>query len=165
MRTYNLVWWVYISYCTDCTYSILYKQKTDKNRGDNVGFQIIIFCVSTMWYFYNKQPRSKTISCGRMYWLQQGECHLKRSIKNNSYLLLNILDSQFPWCSSGPGKLFCWGRGSPPLVHRRSPRVPRGPEGQTIVPLSLIPADRFHCYFRDNCLLFIFDEKKQHDHR
>ena len=67
MRMYNLVWWVYISYCTDCTYSILYKQKTDKNRGDNVGFQIINFCVSTMWYFYNKQPRSKTISCGRMY--------------------------------------------------------------------------------------------------
>ena len=29
-------------------------------------------------------------------------------------------------------------------VGRRSPRVPRGPEGQTLVSLSLIPADRFY---------------------
>ena len=39
-------------------------------------------------------------------------------------------------------------------VGRRSPRVPRGPEGQTLVSLSLIPADRFYCYFFLDKILF-----------
>ena len=76
----------------------------------------------------------------------------------NSYYSVEYLGQQsIPLCfSSATGKLFCW-----PEIPQRSPGDQKT---KPSFPLSVIPADRFHCYFQNNRLLFLLcDKEKQND--
>ena len=159
---YILLHRMYAQYST--TGTIWTEDWHKQRRQDHVEFKILdlLYVLSTLHYIFQILPMQNYI-WEDLRWREQVRI-FNKNVKNILFILLNILASQFPWCSSGPGKLFCWGRRSPPRVHRRSPRVPRGPESQTLVPLLLIPADRFHCYFQNNRLLFLLcDKEKQHD--
>lgn len=154
----------YISYCTDCIYSTTGTIWTEdwhkQRRQDHVEFKILdlLYVLSTLHYIFQILPMQNYI-WEDLRWREQVRI-FNKNVKNILFILLNILASQFPWCSSAREN-YSVGAGDP---HHGSIGVPHGSPGdQRAKPSSLFywfPQTDFIAIFRTIDFYFCFVIKR-----